>query len=117
MFSKLRKSDAQFITDVEKTIAFWDRYRKFILPVFVVMLIALFALLIWLGEFILDSNNPIVGKRFPWVLAFLLGSVFGLNLHAILKYVIEAAIGGYRAERMLLKLRSELIQSKSDVET
>jgi len=41
------------------------------------------------------------------LIAFMLGTTFGMHLHSFLGYIVNAALGGYRTERMLVSLYAE----------
>lgn len=107
---RLRKTDDEFIASLAKTVAFWDRWRFLILFLFATLMVGFFVVLYVLAQFVLDPNNPLLGKQsqMMWLLAFLLGCALGLHLHAVMGYVVTAALGGYRAERMLLQMHAEL---------
>ena len=113
----LRKTDDEFIASLAKAIVFWDRCRFLVLLVFATLMLGFFMLLCVFVKFVFDPNNPMVGKQnqMTWIIGFLIGCAIGLILHGVVGYVTSAAIGGYRAERMLLQMHAELNNRRESV--
>jgi len=104
-------SDSEHIERISKTIEFWDRWRTTILLVFLILIVGMFGFLGWFANFVvgLPPNNALginINKIYL-AIAFGFGVTFGLHLHSIMGYVISSAVGGYRSERMLIKLYAE----------
>ncbi|MBX3416899.1 MAG: hypothetical protein KF851_04800 [Pirellulaceae bacterium] len=119
MLNRFRKTDAQFINNAANAIAFWDRWRRVILPFLGLMLIGTVASMFWIAGILSDPNDVVFrnANKISLYVAFLLGSTFGLHLSALLKYVFDAWIGGYRAERMVLNLHSQIAAVKPEEAT
>ena len=104
-------SDSEHIDRISKTIEFWDRWRKSILFVSLIALFGLLGFLAWLANFVVDipANNALAIhiNKIPLGIAFGFGVTFGFHLHSVIGYIISSAVGGYRSERMLLKLYAE----------
>ena len=104
-------SDSEYIHRISKTIEFWDRWRKSILFVSLIALVGILGFLAWLANFLdgVPANNALAINinKIHLGIAFGLGVTFGLHLHSVMGYIISSAVGGYRSERMLLKLYAE----------
>ncbi len=112
-------SDSEHIDRISKTIEFWDRWRKSILFASLIALVGILGFLAWLANFVvhIPANNALAIhiKKIPLGIAFGFGVTLGFHLHSVMGYIISSALGGYRSERMLLKLYAESRKSSPDV--
>ena len=109
-----RKSNIQVLASLRAQIEYWDRWRRLILPCFVALFVALVVLAIQIGKDFTNPTDSLFGYGYPFAM---LGLFFGLFLGVAgtvtMSFVVKATVGGFRVERLLLELNSELEQLRS----
>jgi len=93
-------------------ITFWDRYRHFVtfggLAILGFGFWYINALWQTVAEF--GPGDPLFIDKLnrSWMLGSLfVGMGLGLNVAGLISYILKSSLGGYRAERMLLRLHAE----------
>ncbi len=110
------RTDLEHIEGLAKTIRFWDRWRPLILIVFVTLLALLVGVVGWGMNLLVGLQPNALGANLNLisvVAAFFIGATFGLHFCGIMYYVIPAAVGGYRTERLLVKLYTDSMKSQT----
>ena len=102
-------SDAQYIEQLRRTMALWDRYRPLLLVLYVAML-GLFAWAVTRGvQFLVDRARP---ADAPWpVFGFVAGALLGILVGWLFHFVIfslSRGLIGFRAERLLVRYHDAL---------
>ena len=114
-----RKTDAELITSTRRLVEFWDRYRVLV----TIGGIGIIGFSFWylatalqgFKNFNADHPFAIAQLNRLWMLvSLILGIGIGLNFAGILSYLGKSIFGGYRVERLLLRLHAELKSSKTD---
>ena len=106
-------SDAQYIEQLRRTVALWDRFRPLVVVVYVAML-GTFAWAVTRGaQFLVGMARP---ADAPWpffgfVAGALLGVVVGWVFHFLI-FSLSRGLLGFRAERLLVRYHDSLAGAK-----
>ena len=117
----LSQSDAKFIERIRRLVQFWDRWRHFV----TIGGLAVIGWSIWYLHTTwqvvtnVDAGHPFMLAEInkTWMLiALFFGLGLGMNFAGLLSCMVNSILGGYRAERMLLKLYSELYSAQDNTD-
>lgn len=122
MLFQANQSDGEFIERTRRLVQFWDRWRHFVTigGLAVIGWSVWYMYATWQSMADIDANDPLMLAKLnkTWMLISLfVGLGLGINFAGLISYMVKSIFGGYRAERMLLKLHSELHPSREDIIT
>ena len=108
-----KQSASDFIARTRRMITFWDRYRYGVSTIGFGSICWLYWYLnaTWQSLASVGVDDPffIDNLQQRWMLISLfIGMILGLNVAGLLSYLVGSIVGGYRTERMLLKLHDQL---------
>ena len=117
-FLHCRRSDSQFIASMQREIAFWDRWRHYVTFGGLALLCGglWYLSAAWQAAAEFGPGDPLFIDKLNrmWMLISLgVGIGLGLNVAGLVSYILKSSLGGYRAERMLLKLHAELDECRT----
>ena len=100
------RQDDDYVQQLQKRIAIWDRWRLAIACCSATCLMAQLAFAGWCMSSLNNlapGNLPVQLNLCYLFLAMMLGAMVGFHLHKLLHYTIEGFVGGFRAERLLVR--------------
>ena len=108
-----QQSDTDFISNTRRLITFWDRWLHFVTVFGTIILLWSFWYLnaTWQAFTAVDADDQLFLEKLnhSWMfISLLVGITLGANFAGLLSYMAKSIFGGYRAERVLLKLHAEL---------
>jgi len=100
-------------------VKFWDRYRFYVSIFGIAAVCWLFWYLnaTWQAITKIDEHDPLIADKITqslMLISLFVGLMLGLNIAGLLAYIFKSIFGGYRAERLLLRLDEELKQCRSE---
>ena len=100
-------------------VKFWDRYRWLVTigAIGILCWSLWYAYATWQAVTNCDDDLfSVVKLNQTWMLvALLIGINIGLSCAGLMSYLVKSIVGGYRAERLLLKLHAEQENSNKEV--
>ena len=105
-----KKTDDEWIANIRRMVQFWDRWRFIVTIVVVSVLIGFFVTLMMAWQSV-TNDDPFTLEKFNrtgMLISLFIGLNLGVNLTGAISYLAKSIFGGFRTERIILKLHSEV---------